>query len=278
MLDPLRPEEAVPVSEAVTGPAMLDGKVVILIGGLGLIGRGVAVGLAKAGARTLVASRGATRPGAMAPFDALAAEIRARLEPVAVDIADPASVEAMMAEVAARCGRVDVVVNCAYPPQEGFGTRFEDVDYQVFCGNVTRHLGSFFLVAQKACGVFAAQGFGTLIMFSSIYGVMAPRFELYDGTPMTKEVEYIIAKSAIVHLTAYLAKYYKGKGVRVNCISPGGVLNGQHPDFLDRYNAHCSTKGMMDPEDLAGTVVFLASESSACVNGQNIVVDDGFSL
>lgn len=257
---------------------MVMDKVVILVGGLGLIGKGLAKGLAQAGAQVVVASRSAGTPDALAAFEGLEPDIRARIQGQAVDINDPASVEAMMAETAKRCGRVDAVVNLAFPQYSAFGIRFEDVDYRDFCQNITGHLGGFFLIAQKAAAHFAQHGGGSLIQFSSIYGMMTPRFEIYDGTPMTKEVEYIVAKSAIIHLTGYLAKYFKGKNIRVNCVSPGGVFNDQHPDFLARYNAHCSSKGMLNPEDLVGTVAFLVSDASAHVNGQNIVVDDGFSL
>ena len=253
---------------------MPAGKSVILIGGLGLIGRGLTAGLARAGARVVVASRGAGRPGALEVFAGLGGDIEA----AAVDVNDPASVQALLVGVAARRGRVDAVVNCAYPKQEGFGTRFEDVDYSQFCANVGRHVGGFFLVAQKACTLFAAQGGGALVQVSSIYGVMNPRFEVYNGTSMTKEVDYVVAKASIIRLTGYLAQYYKGTGVRVNCVSPGGVLDGQDPVFLERYAAHCAGKGMLDAADLAGTVNFLVSDASARVTGQNIVVDDGFSL
>lgn len=256
----------------------LSGRIVIVVGGLGLIGRALTAAISAAGAITVVASRSATAPTALAAFDALPTAQRARIEPVAVDITNAESVATMMAETTRRHGRIDAVVNCAYPQQDAFGTRFEDVAYDTFRGNVSRHLGAFFLVAQQALALFAHQGNGNLILFSSVYGVMNPRFELYDGTAMTKEVEYSVVKAGLIHMTGYLAKYYKGQGIRVNCISPGGVFNDQNPDFLARYNAHCNSKGMMDPQDLAGTTLFLLSDASAAINGQNIVVDDGFSL
>lgn len=257
---------------------MPAGKIVILIGGLGLIGRGVAAGLARAGARVVVASRGAGRANALDDFAALDEAARGRLEAMAADINDAASLEALLSGTAARHGHVDAVVNCAYPQQDGFGTRFENVRHDVFCANVSRHLGGFFLVAQKACALFTAQGGGTLVQFSSVYGLMNPRFELYEGTPMTKEVDYVVTKAAIIQLTGYLAQYHKGKGIRVNCVSPGGVFDRQHPAFLARYQARCAGKGMLDPDDIAGTVAFLVSDASAHITGQNLVVDDGFSL
>ena len=256
----------------------LSQKIIVVIGGLGLIGRALTMGVVAAGAIAVVASRHAAEPGALAGFDHLPADQRRRIEAVAVDICQPDSVAAMIAEVAQRHGRIDGVVNCAYPQQDAFGTRFEAVAFETFRDNVARHLSSFFLVAQKSLAFFTGQGGGNLVLFSSVYGMMNPRFEIYDGTPMTKEVEYSVAKAGLIHMTGYLAKYHKGRNIRVNCISPGGVFNDQNPDFLRRYNAYCNGKGMMDAGDLAGATVFLLSDASAAITGQNIVVDDGFSL
>lgn len=95
---------------------------------------------------------------------------------------------------------------------------------------------------------------------------------------MTKEVEYVVSKAAIIQLTRYLAQYLKGRGIRVNCISPGGVFDHQPQSFIDQYNAYCNTKGMLDGRDVAGTIVFLLSDLAIHLTGQNIVVDDGFSI
>jgi NAD(P)-dependent dehydrogenase (short-subunit alcohol dehydrogenase family) len=125
---------------------------------------------------------------------------------------------------------------------------------------------------------FQKQGYGNIINISSIYGAMAPKFEIYDNTEMTMPVEYAAIKSGMLHLTKYMAKYFKGKNIRVNAISPGGILNNQPSEFLSKYNQNCSTKGMLDAKDLNGTLIFLLSDMSNYINGQNIVVDDGFTL
>lgn len=258
--------------------AMLDGRVVIVIGGLGLIGRALVAGIAGAGARTVVASRGAGHADALAAFATLPADERGRIEARTVDITDTAAVAALIDGVVADHGRVDAVVNCAYPQQDGFGIRFEEVDPAVFAANVSRHLGAYMRVAQRALAQFASQGHGCLVQFASIYGVMNPRFEIYDGTGMTKEIDYSVAKAGIIHMTGYLARYYRGTGIRVNCISPGGVRNGQHPDFLSRYDSQGNGTGMMAAADITGTTLYLLSDAAARVTGQNLVVDDGFSL
>jgi enoyl-[acyl-carrier-protein] reductase (NADH) len=82
----------------------------------------------------------------------------------------------------------------------------------------------------------------------------------------------------MLHLTKYMAKYFQGKDIRVNAISPGGILDSQPEEFLKKYNQECSSKGMLDAKDLNGVLIFLLSDMSSYINGQNHVVDDGFSL
>jgi enoyl-[acyl-carrier-protein] reductase (NADH) len=113
---------------------------------------------------------------------------------------------------------------------------------------------------------------------SSIYGVVTPRFEIYNDTTMTTPVEYVAIKSGLIHLTKYMAKYFEGKKIRVNSISLGGLKDGQPEDFLKAYNSFCLNKGMLNSKDISGTLLYLLSDLSEYVNGQNIIVDDGFSL
>jgi len=107
---------------------------------------------------------------------------------------------------------------------------------------------------------------------------MAPRFEVYADTPMTMPVEYAAIKSSIIHLTRYFAQYFKGCGIRCNAISPGGILDRQPESFLEAYKSHCAEKGMLDAGDMCGPLIFLLSDDAKFINGQNLIVDDGFSL
>jgi NAD(P)-dependent dehydrogenase (short-subunit alcohol dehydrogenase family) len=184
----------------------------------------------------------------------------------------------LIANLLKRHGRIDALVNNAYPRNGNYGKKLEDVMYADFCENVNTHLGGYFLVAQQFCIAFKDQGFGNVVNISSIYGSMAPRFEIYEGTLMTMPVEYAAIKSAIEHLTRYFAQYFKGTGIRVNSLSPGGILAEQPDNFLAAYKKHCATKGMLDAHDLLGALMFLLSDESAFMNGQNLIIDDGFSL
>jgi NAD(P)-dependent dehydrogenase (short-subunit alcohol dehydrogenase family) len=95
---------------------------------------------------------------------------------------------------------------------------------------------------------------------------------------MSNSVEYSAIKAGVIHLTKYIAKYVKGNNIRVNSLSLGGILDNQPQSFLDNYKKYCLNKGMLLPDDVAGTLIFLISDASEFVNGQNIIVDDGFTL
>jgi NAD(P)-dependent dehydrogenase (short-subunit alcohol dehydrogenase family) len=171
-----------------------------------------------------------------------------------------------------RRGEQRLPAQCAVRPP------FEDVEYSDFCENLGLNLGGLFLTSQQFAKHFQKQGHGNIINIASVYGVIAPKFEIYANTTMTMPVEYAAIKSGVIHLTAYMAKLFKGQQIRVNCISPGGILDQQPRSFLDAYKANSLNKGMLDASDLTGTLVFLLSDNSQYINGQNIVVDDGFVL
>lgn len=255
---------------------MLRDKVVVVTGGAGLLGQAFAHCIAEHGGIAVIAdlnveaaTRIAEKISAKFPLYAEAAEL---------DITDKKSVTTLITGLRERHGRIDAVVNNAYPRNCNYGRKLEDVTYEDFCENVGLHLGGYFLVAQQFGLFFREQGGGNIVNMASIYGTMAPRFEIYEGTPMTMPVEYAAIKSAVVQLTRYFAQYFKGNGVRVNCISPGGIMDNQPEAFLQSYNARCGGKGMLDPQDINGSLLFLLSDTSRYITGQNLIVDDGFSL
>ncbi len=122
------------------------------------------------------------------------------------------------------------------------------------------------------------QNYGNLILVSSIQGVTSPKFHHYKGTKMSSPIEYSAIKSGTISITKWLSKYYKNKNIRVNCISPGGILDGQDENFIENYRKSCNSKGMLDPKDISGSLLFLVSDMSKYINGQNIIIDDGWTL
>ncbi|KAB2928666.1 MAG: SDR family oxidoreductase [Dechloromonas sp.] len=254
---------------------LLKGKVVVVTGGAGLLGQSFCRAIGREGGVTVIAdiSREAgTKAAETLHGEGLAADF------VELDITRQESVQRLIAEVLAHHGRIDAVVNNAYPRNRNYGRKLEEVQFEDFCENVSLHLGGYFLVAQQFAAHFVKAGGGNIVNMSSIYGVMAPRFEVYEGSPMTMPIEYAAIKSAVVHLTKYFAQYYKKAGLRCNALSPGGIEDGQPSQFLENYNRHAGSKGMLRATDICGALVFLLSASSEAINGQNLVVDDGFSL
>ena len=255
---------------------MLDGLVVVVTGGAGLLGRAFSRSIARAGGTAVIADIDLAAAEQVAVN--IVADYPGRAHAAVVDITDEASVRALIAHVSEAHGKIDAVVNNAYPRNRNYGRRLEEVSYADFCDNVSRHLGGYFLVSQQFGMAFRGQGGGTIVNMASIYGITAPRFDVYAGTTMTMPVEYAAIKSAVLHLTQYFAQYFKGSNIRVNAISPGGILDGQPPPFQERYRQYAASKGMLDPSDVEGALLFLLSDMSRFVNGQNIVVDDGWTL
>ncbi|MBS4096028.1 MAG: SDR family oxidoreductase [Sulfuricella sp.] len=256
---------------------MLSGMVIVVTGGAGLIGRGFVRCIAEHGGIAVVAdlNKGASN----SLFEELQKDrLQGNVVIVELDITSKESITAAIAYLHDKYGKIDALVNNAYPRNKNFGRKFEDVSYDDFCQNVSSHLGGYFLASQQFASYFKKQGHGTIINMASIYGVVAPRFNVYERTAMTMPVEYAAIKSAIIHLTKYLAQYLKGSNVQVNAISPGGILDGQPDEFLSRYNNFAASKGMLDADDLQGALLFLLSDMSKFINGQNIIIDDGWSL
>jgi NAD(P)-dependent dehydrogenase (short-subunit alcohol dehydrogenase family) len=251
---------------------MLENKVIVVAGGAGVIGQCFVRGICSGGGIVIVAD-----------IDVEAAKLLAQdcaghAESAYLDITNLDSIKVLIYDVMKKYGRINALINNAYPRNINYGKKLEDVTYADFCENVNSHLGGYFLLAQQFCLEFKKQGYGNIINMSSIYGSIAPRFQIYDQTPITMPVEYAAIKSAIEHLTRYFAQYYKGSGIRVNCLSPGGILAGQPMEFLEAYKKYCATKGMLDATDILGALTFLLSDASTFINGQNLIVDDGFSL
>lgn len=170
-------------------------------------------------------------------------------------------------------------VNCTYPRNKAYGAHFFDVKLSDFNENLSLHLGSAFLFTQQCAKYFKLnQKPFSLVNISSIYGVIAPKFEIYDNTPMSMPVEYAAIKSAILHLSKYAIKYVNNSLFRINSVSPGGIFDNQPESFLNAYKALTNGEGMLDVNDVIGTIIFLLSPTSKFVTGQNIIVDDGFSL
>ncbi len=253
---------------------MLDGKNIVVTGGCGLIGESFVYAITEAGGIAIIADLDEDKANIIIRKSSQ----KENMAFVQIDITDRQSIDGAIDEILNKFGRIDALVNNAYPRNRNYGRHFFDVEYEDFCENIGLNLGGYFLTSQRFAEYFRSQKRGNIVNISSIYGVMAPRFQIYKGTQMTTPVEYAAIKSGLIHLTKYMAQYFKGSNIRVNALSPGGIFDHQPELFLEQYRSYCAEKGMLNPGDLAGTLIFLLSDHSEFVNGQNIVVDDGFTL
>jgi NAD(P)-dependent dehydrogenase (short-subunit alcohol dehydrogenase family) len=249
----------------------LSQKVILVVGGGGLIGRTVCKKLANCNAKVVIADS-----SEKAGKDA-AEEIHGDF--FQCDATDPAEAEGLILNVADEYGRIDGLVNCHYPRTEKYGQGFENVGFDQWVENVTLHLGSYYILSHWAAKVMKEQeAGGSIVNFGSTYGIQGPNFNLYSGTDMTSPVEYSAIKGGILNLVRYMASYFGGDDIRVNAISPGGVYNGQNERFVERYERNTPLGRMADPADVAGPVVFLLSDEAGYVTGHNLVVDGGWTI
>lgn len=247
--------------------------VVLITGAAGQIGSAIALGIISQGGKVIFVDLN----------EATLEKITSRLPEeshlaMVADACVPEGADRCIAAGTEKFGQIDAAIHSAYPRSAGWGARFENIQQKHLNEDLSGHLGGAILFSQRVLEFFKKQGHGNLIHISSIMGVVTPKFENYAGTKMTSPLEYTAIKAALIAITKYLAKYYKGNNIRVNCISPGGILYQQPESFLEKYRSCCNDKGILDAEDLVGTALYLLSERSRFITGQNIVVDDGWSL
>jgi len=258
----------------------LTGKVAIVTGAAGWLGSAMSRALAEAGATLVVTSRDAER----------AAEFAATLPSsgplpgsghigLALSQEETDEIPAFVAEVVARLGRVDVLVNNAYgttAPSIDSATA-EDFDRAYHAG-----VTAYFLLAREVRNHLSSRGAaGSIINIASMYGVVASYPDAYTGLPVNSPPNYHGLKGGLIHLTRHLAVYWAADRVRVNAISPGAFpsqkVKDSQPEFIERLNSKVPMGRMGEPEELKGLVVLLASDAGSYLTGQNILVDGGWT-
>ena len=252
---------------------MLSGQVILVSGAGGRLGSAIAHEVASHGGKLVL-------------FDINAEALQSVGESLPVgsfiesvgDASLPGDVDAAIHAGAEAFGTVDGAVHAAYPRSPGWGTPFEQLTPEHLFEDLTRQLGGAILFSQRVLLYFTENNHGNLVHLSSIQGIAAPKFEHYETTDMVSPIEYTAIKHGVIGLTRYLAKHYSGMGIRVNCVSPGGIKDNQPYVFQERYRSSCNSNGLLEASDVAGSVSFLLGPASTLINGQNIIVDDGWSL
>ncbi|MBL9214517.1 MAG: SDR family oxidoreductase [Opitutaceae bacterium] len=248
----------------------LKGKIVVLTGGAGIYGRGLASQVAAAGATLVLASRN------VAALETVAAEERALGYDVharSVNQDDETSILRLRDDVVAKFGRVDGLINNAVArTMKTFQAPLADWE-----ASMKTNATGLFAISRAFGDAMAGRGSGSIVNIGSIQGMVGPKFALYEGLGMDALPDYFFHKAGMVNLTRYLAARYGPKGVRVNCLSPGGFYNGQHETFVQRYAKETFLRRMADAQDLGGPVIFLLADAARYVTGANLAVDGGYT-
>ena len=269
---------------ALADPFRLDGKVAVVTGGAGLLGRRFCNGLAAMGAQVAVVDVDAG--GAARAASEITSRGAARAVGIACNVGNPASVDEMVARTLAEFGAIDVLLNNAATrgrDDRAFFAAIEDYSPQVWREVMSINLDGMFFVAQRIGKQMIAQGQGgSIVQTSSVYGMVGPDQRIYEGSnylggPINTPAPYAASKAAVIGLTRYLATSWAVHGIRVNCLVPGGVESGQNEEFVRRYSARVPMGRMAKPDEIVGTVQFLASGASSYVTGQAIAVDGGLT-
>lgn len=193
------------------------------------------------------------------------------------DISSPEAIQEIIDALVQKYGKIDGWINNAYPRTKDWGVKFESIPIESWRENVDKHQNGYFLCCQFALEQMKTQGFGSIINLGSIYGVVGPDFSIYEGTEMTSPAAYAAIKGAIINLTKYLASYYGKFGIRVNCVSPGGIFDNQPKSFVEKFSAKAPLGRMGNPEDIAPALVYLLSDEASYITGHNLIIDGGWT-
>ena len=252
----------------------LDGRVALITGGAGHLGRAMAAALTELGAKVALLDRDATVTSAAAKAcgDTCA--------PFSADLTDDAAVRTLPMAVKSQLGSLDILINNAAfvgtCELEGWAVPFAAQSVDTWRKALDVNLTAAFVLTQAAAPLLAASGHGSIINIASIYGLVGPDHGLYEGTSMGNPAAYAASKGGLIQLTRWLATTLAPK-VRVNALTPGGIARNQPDAFVERYVARTPLGRMASETDIIGAAAYLASDLSAYVTGQNLVVDGGWA-
>ena len=253
----------------------ISSKRILLVGATGVLGRVYASALAEQGAQLVLADTDQT--------DVISYAQELGVLAKTIDVTSEKSVIDCVTYCAKQLGGLDAVINNAAATGEGLMktgeafAEFEDYPLDVWQRTLNVNLTGTFLVAREAGRLMKSEGKGgCMINISSIYGVVGPDHRIYDGQPFKSFPGYSASKSGVIGLTKWLATWW-GETIRVNCVSPGGVFNGHNDQFVKAYGDRVPMGRMAKRGDLVGIILYLLSDSSSYVTGQNFIIDGGLT-
>jgi NAD(P)-dependent dehydrogenase (short-subunit alcohol dehydrogenase family) len=260
----------------------LNGKVALVTGALGLLGRNHCSALSEAGAILIVADINEQECMDFAeqlPGDSIGLHL---------DVTKKDSIIELMATVIQKYKKIDVLVNNAAindmfenPKAAAEQSKFENYPLELWQKSLDVNLTGVFLCSQVIGSQMVKQQYGSIINVASTYGMVAPDQSIYidqqGNHSFYKPPAYSVTKGGVLMLTKYLAAYWGGTGIRVNTLTPGGVRNNQSEFFIENYSRKTPLGRMANPADYKGAIVFLASDASTYMTGANLVVDGGWT-
>ncbi|MEB3102225.1 SDR family NAD(P)-dependent oxidoreductase [Ferviditalea candida] len=253
----------------------LTGKNAIITGGAGYLGKSISESLSEAGANVFVASRDLEKCTAWA--SQLSGKTRNYAEGRRLDISDELSIQSCFEDIYARFGTIDILVNNSSFSSPG---KVEELTEKAWNDGIDGTLNGVFRCTKYALSYMMAQRKGVILNVASMYGVVSPNPEIYGTTGFDNPANYGAGKAGIIQFTKYVACHYGRFGIRCNAISPGPFPQEdvqKNPWFMEQLSRKTPLGRIGRPDELKGAVVFLSSEASSYITGQNICADGGWT-
>lgn len=243
---------------------MLQDKIIIVTGGGGLLGKEICANIGSKGGVAINAD--------------ICVQTSKKCQTLHLDVTSIESLEEGIAWVINSYGKIDGLVNNAYPRTKDWGDKFEDINADSWKANVDMQLNSIFIISQLVLKQMKLQASGCIINIGSIYGIVGNDFSLYEDYGGTSPAAYSAIKGGIINFTRYLASYVGPDNIRVNCVSPGGIKDAQPQSFIKKYESKVPLRRLGCPADIAPAVSFLLSDEAQYITGHNLVVDGGWTV
>jgi NAD(P)-dependent dehydrogenase (short-subunit alcohol dehydrogenase family) len=243
---------------------ILKDKIILVTGGSGLIGKELIADI--------------NRKGGMAINADIDVETNLKVGKLKMDITDDSSIQTGLKKIKREFNKIDGLVNNAYPRTKDWGVKFEEIKAESWRANIDMQLNSYFVCSQETLKIMSEQKSGCIVNIASIYGIVGNDFTLYEEFGGTSPAAYSAIKGGLINFTRYIASYYGPSGIRINCVSPGGIRDNQHKSFIERYEAKVPMRRLGNPDDIAPAVSFLLSDEAKYITGQNLIVDGGWTI